>query len=76
MANTLNINIGAIERTKISINGDTSKVIELNLNDTGIVQRMDAAIPRIEEAVKVYKEAEMPEDNKEADRRASCRERV
>lgn len=47
--NVIDLDFGAIARTKIRINGDNTKVIELNLSDMGIISRLSDTYPKLNE---------------------------
>lgn len=47
MANVLNLNIPELLRTRITINGDENKFIELNLSDITIVKRLEESYEKL-----------------------------
>lgn len=47
--NVLNLDLSEIARTKIWVNGDCTKVLELNLSDMGIIKRLQDAYPKLDE---------------------------
>lgn len=59
------INLSAIQKKRFRINGDNSKILELNTSDLGIVTRMSSAYERLvkymEEVGKIL--ADLPEDD-------------
>lgn len=61
------INLSAIQKKRFRINGDNSKILELNTSDLGIVTRMSSAYERLvnymEEVGKIL--ADLPEDDSE-----------
>lgn len=63
----VDINLSAIQKKRFRINGDNSKILELNTSDLGIVTRMSSAYERLvkymEEVGKIL--ADLPEDDSE-----------
>lgn len=63
----VDINLSAIQKKRFRINGDSSKILELNTSDLGIVTRMSSAYERLvnymEEVGKIL--ADLPEDDSE-----------
>lgn len=61
----VDINLSAIQKKRFRINGDNSKILELNTSDLGIVTRMSSAYERLvkymEEVGKIL--ANLPEDD-------------
>lgn len=47
--NIIDLDLSSSARTKIRINGDNSKVLELNLSDIGIITRLNDAYPKLDE---------------------------
>ena len=45
----VDINIDGIKRTKFRINGDNDAIIELNLSDLGILQRLEEGMKKLSE---------------------------
>ena len=45
----VDINIDGIKRTKFRINGDNDAIIELNLSDLGIMQRLEEGMKKLSE---------------------------
>ena len=52
--NVIDINIKGIEKQKFRINSDDSKIIELNISDFNIIQRIEKAYPKLEELEKQF----------------------
>lgn len=67
--NIIDLDLSSSARTKIRINGDNSKVLELNLSDIGIITRLNDAYPKLNdlqaEVTKVAS-AEISDDDMEA----------
>lgn len=67
--NVINLDMRESSRRKIWINGDSTKVIELNLSDMGILTRLNDAYPKLDDLVaevKKFASAEITdEDNAE-----------
>lgn len=64
--NIINLDMSESARRKIWINGDNTKVIELNLSDMGIITRLNDAYPKLDELsaeVREMASAEIPEDD-------------
>lgn len=47
--NIIDLDLSSSARTKIRINGDNSKVLELNLSDIGIITRLNDAYPKLDD---------------------------
>lgn len=65
-SNIINLDMRDSARRKIWINGDNTKVIELNLSDMGIITRLNDAYPKLDELsaeVRVLASADIPEDD-------------
>lgn len=59
----LDIDISAIRKKRVRINGDDDKIIELNISDLNIMNRLETAYAKLNKMMdEVYKEAKTPED--------------
>ena len=58
--NVVDINIDGISRTRFRINGDSNAIIELNLSDLGIVDRLKVGIDKLQKEMSEI--AKIPED--------------
>lgn len=47
--NVLNLDLSETARTKIWVNGDNTKVLELNLTDMGVMSRLQDSYPKLDE---------------------------
>lgn len=47
--NVLNLDLSETARTKIWVNGDNTKVLELNLTDVGVMSRLQDSYPKLDE---------------------------
>lgn len=45
--NIIDIDFGAIKKSKFRLNGDNSKIFELNISDMNIVQRLNESYPKL-----------------------------
>ena len=63
----VDINLSFIQKKKFRINGDSSKILELNTSDLGIVTRMSSAYDRLVDCMERVGKilSELPEDNEE-----------
>ena len=43
----MDIDLSVIKKKKVRINGDNTKILELNVSDMGIVSRLDEAYPKL-----------------------------
>jgi len=71
--NIIDLNIGGIEKTKIRINGDNNSILELNLSDVGIGERLEKGYAKLQAEIKKISDMEisdedLPKKLKEADR--------
>ena len=57
----IDLDFSAIQKKKFRINGDDSKILELNTSDTSILTRLPEAMPKLEQ-----KQAEIQEDMPES----------
>jgi len=53
--NVINLDLSETARTKIWVNGDCTKVLELNLTDMGVMSRLQEAYPKLDELVNEVK---------------------
>lgn len=59
----VDLNISAIRKKRVRINGDDNKIIELNISDINIMNRLEVAYDKLNKMLdEVYKEAKTPED--------------
>jgi len=58
--NIIDINLEGVNRTKFRINGDSNAIIELNLSDLSIVDRLDKGMEKLEKEMTEI--ANMPSD--------------
>lgn len=64
--NVINLDLSETARTKIWINGDCNRVLELNLSDVGIISRLEKAQAEIDELVEEVRKlsaTDIPEDD-------------
>lgn len=67
----VDLDLSAIQKKRIRINGDNTKILELNLSDMNIVTRIQEAYPKLDAIQKrVMKYAESANGNEEADVKA------
>lgn len=65
-SNVINLDMSDSARSKIWINGDSNKVIELNLSDMGILTRLNDAYPKLDDLmaeVRDFASAEITEED-------------
>lgn len=70
----IDINIEGIKRTRFRINGDSNAIIELNLSDLGILDRLKVGLEKLQKEMTGISEIPDDEDNiseimKQADQR-------
>lgn len=78
----IDIDLTPTRKKKIRINGDNTKIVELNTSDVGIIQRLSEAYPKLEELgkkgmvvdadFKAIQDAETDEESAEAMERAGA----
>ena len=59
--NIIDVNLDDAKRTKFRINGDPTAIIELNLSDLGILDRLESGMKKLQEEMAVL--AELPDDD-------------
>lgn len=64
-SNIIDIKIGGIQRKRYRINGDDSKIIELNPSDFNITVRLNEAYPKLAECESRIAELNVSEDKKD-----------
>ena len=47
--NVINLDLSETKRTKIWVNGDNTKILELNLTDMGVMGRLQDSYPKLDE---------------------------
>lgn len=60
--NVINLDLSETARTKIWVNGDNTKVLELNLTDMGVMGRLQDAYPKLDELTAEVKNLASAED--------------
>ena len=60
--NVVNLDLQEIARTKIWVNGDCTRVLELNLSDMGVMSRLQDAYPKLDELTEEVKNLASKED--------------
>ena len=63
----VDVDLSVIKKKKFRINGDNTKILELNVSDMGILSRLDEAYPKLMELQE--KVADLADINEEADDR-------
>lgn len=48
----VDISLAVTSKTKVRIDGDDSRILEINLNDMGIVKRLSDSVPKLQELTK------------------------
>lgn len=67
----VDLDLSAIQKKRIRINGDNTKILELNISDMNIIVRIQEAYPKLDAIQKrVMKYAESANDDTEADAKA------
>ncbi len=68
MENVVDIELPQIKKARFRINGDSSKILELNTSDMGIVKRLNAVYPKLQELAKkatTFDEKELGDNTEE-----------
>lgn len=61
--NIVDINLDGVTKQKFRINGDNNSIIELNLSDLGIVDRLEVGYKKLQDFVKDAAKVDVDSDN-------------
>ena len=59
----IDLQLDGVERQRFRINGDPNSIIELNLSDLGIIERLEKGIKKLEEQMLVISELSTDDEN-------------